>query len=122
MVLAGVVVLVVVLTGGPDLSTSRAAADAAADALEANDVGELEAIACESADEMLAATYDYFTHDRSGSAGGVSTAEATRVIGREEYDSVAVEVRIDYAGGDSALSLVVLAKENDAWCVDRLSV
>jgi hypothetical protein len=122
VVVAGVIAGVVLLTGGPDLSTSRAAADAAAAAFEANDVGEMEAIACESADGELTARYDYFTHDPSGSTGGISKAEVTRVIGREEYTSVAAEVRIDYAGNHSTDSLVGLVKENDAWCVDRLGV
>jgi hypothetical protein len=104
-VLAVVVVLIVVLTNGPDTSTPEGAAEAAVDAFADKDADALAAVSCSDAANPL---------DQVAPSPLVGAKLSTvRLAGTDE---AVAEVTVIYADSTSQTK-IGLVRENGEWCL-----
>jgi hypothetical protein len=107
-VVAGIVVLVVVLTGGSTPSGPRDIAAKAAAAIGDNDVDGIRELACETDDDDLLGVF---------SRGRVESAKAGAVVD-EDDDDVLIRLEIAYDDGSTRTPKLELEKDAGDWCVD----
>jgi hypothetical protein len=108
-VVAGVIVLVVVLSGGSDPGSGpRDVAAKAAAAVSDNDADGLRAIACEADDD------DYLG---LLGRGHVESAKAGAVVDEDDED-VLIRIEIAYDDGSTRSPKVEIERESGNWCLD----
>lgn len=109
-VVAGIIVLVIVLSGGsnPGGTGPRDVAAKAAAAVGDNDADGLRAIACEADDD------DYLG---LLGRGHVESAKAGAVVDEDDED-VLIRIEIAYDDGSTRSPKVEIERESGDWCLD----
>lgn len=103
--IAAVVVLVVVLTSGPDTSTPEGTAEAIVDAFADKDSEALVAVSCADAANPL-----------DQAAPAPMTGAELGEVHLDGTDKAVAEVAVQYAGTTTQTEMG-LAKENGSWCL-----
>lgn len=112
-VVAGIVVLVVVLTGGSDAGSGpRDVAAKAAAAIGDNDIDRLRDLACDNDDDD-----DVIEDVGLFSRGRVESARAGAVLDEDDED-VLIRLEIDYDDGSTRSPKLEIERESGNWCVD----
>ena len=116
-VVAAVIVLVFALTGGPDTSTPEGVVEAAAAALDDNDVDDMLRLACDRSDLR-----EDFTEVSVGIEPSVriESAEVEEVTDGESGTGAMGMIKLTYTDGSTSTPFVFLDKVNDGWCVSKL--
>jgi hypothetical protein len=112
-VVAGIVVLIVVLSGGSPTNGPRDVAAKAAAAIGDNDIDRLRDLACDKDDDDDDIVGDVGMFSR----GRVESARAGAVLDEDDED-VLIRLEIDYDDGSTRSPKLEIERESGNWCVD----